>query len=373
MVEILHNDVFRFEAGIPDPSNFPFKPCADPLESAPGGSPVFWKRVLRTACGTASMAVLEWDFRRGEIRCPKDFLERIGLPEGAVFSGLLAGEDRAFFFNTVNRALERAPFEAGRIRWVLPDKSTRVLGIHDAELECDESGAASRLLVLVRDLSRADEALQAVRRIQQTANERVAASLTLLQEMNHRVKNNLQIVCALIQSHSDSLDDGDARISFQTIESRVRTIARLHDLLCSGFGSLEAGAILREMASLVAQTGALPSGRLVLDLQEGGRELEAAQAMPFAMAAHELLMNSILHGTPETPVAVQLRAQGDGSLRLTIRNSCRSAPSESSPGLGLEIVRALSKQLRAGFHSEFAWNEAACHLVLPPGGGGRDA
>jgi two-component sensor histidine kinase len=353
-------------------ADFPFKSCADPLESAPGEAGIFWKRVMRAACGTSSMAVLAWDFRSGEFQCPESFRERLGLPEGAVFSKMLAVEDRPVFFNAVNRALESPPIDVGRIRWILPDKSARVIAIHDAELERDESGATARLLVLVRDLTKADDALQAVRKIQQNAKEQVAATLTLLQEMNHRVKNNLQIVCSLIQSHSDSLDDGDARTSFRTIETRVRTIARLHDMLSSGFGSLEAAAILRELASLVAQTGALSVGRLELDLQVGGAELDAAQAMPFAMAAHELLMNSLLHGIPGTPVAVQLRGLGDGSLRLTIRNSCRSAPANSTPGLGLEIVRALCKQLRAVFHSEFAWNEAACHLVLPPGKGVRN-
>ncbi len=356
----------------------PIAPATDFLEypctDSPGGrgplfttQPAFWGRALGAAFASASMGVLDWDFRTGSLHCPLEFRERIGLEPGEPFGRHLRAADRTVFLESVHRALEGAtPRETRRLRRGTDENSSRILAVQDAELERDGDGNPERLLVLARDLTRADEALQAVVSIRNSAEERVSETRTLLREMNHRVKNNLQIVCALIHSHSDGLEDPAARSSFSDIESRVRTIAHLHDRLAQGFGTLEAAVILRDLAAMVGQTAALGPQRLVLDLENASRPLGPGEAMPFAMAANELLMNSLQHGLPDAPVTVQLRGQADGALRLTVRNGIRAAPADPSPGLGTEIVRALSRQLGASFHSEFAWNEAASHLVLAP-------
>jgi two-component sensor histidine kinase len=326
----------------------------------------FHKRILEAASSAASMAVFDWDLGAFRFNCPESFRERLALQEGETIAQNLGSGDRDVFLECIRKALKGEPNEIRRVRWTKDGENSRVLTVADAELERDAAGKPKHLLVLVRDLTVAEEAIEVVKNIHNSAKVRVTESQTLVREMNHRVKNNLQIVCSLIHSHSDGLNDHAARSSFRDIESRVRTIAHLHDRLSTGFGTLETTAILRDLAALVAQSSALPADRIVLDLENVTRPLEVSQAMPFAMAANELLMNSLQHGTTGSPVTVQLRTLQDGALRLTIRNASRSSPSVSNSGLGLEIVRALCRQLGATFHSEFAWNEAASHLVLAP-------
>ena len=345
---------------------FPFKEEIPPRAMESRGSTDFWGRVLDATCERASMAVLEWNFREGGFHCPPTFRKRLHLEEGEAIGRHLAMADRAVFLESLRQTLLEGSAEIRRVRWGQDENSTCILAIHDATLVLDASGQPDRLLVLVQDLTVADEALSAVMSIHHSAKERVSESHTLVREMNHRVKNNLQIICALIHSHSNGLADTAARSSFSDIESRVRTIAHLHDRLSQGFGTLEAAGILRDLAALVTQTSALSRQRLVLDLENIKRPLGVAQAMPFAMAMNELLMNSIQHGTPDTPVTVQLRGLSDGSLRFTVRNEILATPSGSNSGLGTEILQALCRQLGATLHSEFAWDEAACHLVLPP-------
>ena len=351
---------------------FALKSLPDPSPETLETDSAFWARALPIACRVAAMEVLVWDFLNEQFLCSHGFRDRLGLAEGTVFQEALQDEDRAVFIKIIRRALEGRDIEVRRVRWSLPDKPARVLEIHDAMVESDDPGTPTRLSLLVQDLTGADNALQALLQFHQQANERVAITKTLLQEVNHRVKNNLQIVCSLIHSHSDEVSDPEARNSFHDIEGRVRMIAHLHDRLSRGFDTLEAAAILRDLAAHVAETSALPPGRLALDLQAGTLELQVAQAMPFAMMANELLMNSIQHGTPGTPVSVQFRALPDGSARLTIRNTCPKPPENSPSGLGMQIVRALCRQLEATFHSDFAWNEATCqvHLPAPKGGAG---
>ena len=350
----------------PDFLKFPCKATPRAREPMFISQPAFWTRVLAATSASASMGVLDWDFRSAALHCPAEFRSRIGLSSGEPFARNLPAADRAVVLESVQSALDGAAPQTRRLRRGANGKSPRILAVHDAELERDGEGNPERLLVLMRDLTRADEALQAVVSIHNSAEERVTESRTLLREMNHRVKNNLQIVCALIHSHSDGLEDPAARSSFSDIESRVRTIAHLHDRLAQGFGTLEAAVILRDLAAMVGQTSAPGPQRLVLDLESATRPLGPSEAMPFAMAANELLMNSLQHGLPDAPVTVQLRGLADGALRLTVRNGIRAAPAAPVSGLGMEIVHALSRQLGASFHSEFAWNEASSHLVLAP-------
>jgi two-component sensor histidine kinase len=351
---------------LPNILDHPFQESLKPGGFCSCPSSALGKRVLEAACSTASLGVFDWDLRAPGFHCPPAFRERLALQEGGTVGEKLAAADRAVFLQSIRLALRSEPTEIRRLRWTTDKNTFRILAIRDAVLERNDNGAPERLIVLMQDLTVADEALQAMVSIHKEAKERVSESHTLMREMNHRVKNNLQIVCALIHSHSDGLEDPAARSSFSDIESRVRTIAHLHDRLSHGFNTLEAAGILRDLAVLVAQSSGLPADRLVLDLENVTHPLGLAQAMPFAMAANELLMNSLQHGNAGSAVTVQLRTLPDGALRLTIRNASRSAPGVSSPGLGLEIVHALCRQLGAAFHSEFVWNEAASHLVLPP-------
>jgi two-component sensor histidine kinase len=316
------------------------------------------------------MEVLVWDFANEEFLCSQSLRERLDLVEGMLFPDSLPEEDRSVFFQILRQAFEGRPVEVRRLRWSRPGVPPRVLAIHDAVVERDEVENPRRLLLLVQDLTVADSALQELLQLHRQANERAALSSTLLQEVNHRVKNNLQIVCSLLHSHRDGVRDAGARDSFRDIEARVRMIAHLHDRLSRGFNTLEASSILRDLAGHVAETSALPTGRLALDLQDGALELEVAQAMPFAMIANELLMNAIRHGTPDSRVSMQFCGMGDGSAKLTIRNACAATPRKSPSGLGMEIVRALCRQLDASFQSDFAWNEATCHVHLPASKGG---
>jgi two-component sensor histidine kinase len=344
---------------------FALKTLPSPYHEARLEESAFGARMIPPALRVAAMEVVVWDFLDEQFLCSQDFRVRLGLEEGAVFQDFLPREERAVFFQILRQTLKGEPIASRRIRWTLPGSSPRVLAIHTAMLEQDGNGNPERLLLLAQDLSVVDTAMQALQEFHHKANERVAHSKTLLQEVNHRLKNNLQIVCSLIHSHGDGVRDPMVRHSFSDIETRVRMIAHLHDRLARGFDTLKAAEILSELVKHITQTGALPPGRLSMDLQDGAHEFDAKRAMPFAMIANELLMNSMQHSPPGTPVNLHWRRLADASARLTIRNTCTRPHGKSPSGLGMEIVHALCRQLGAHFQSDFIWNEAVCHVVLP--------
>jgi two-component sensor histidine kinase len=352
-------------------ANFSLRCLSAPYHESHFDGSERWRDTLSTALRVAAMEVVVWDCSSREFLCSHGFRERLGLDEGAAFPDFLPEEERAAFMKILDQTLEGKPVTPRHIRWSRPGFEPRSLAVRNGMPE--RQGGSARVLLLVQDVSRAETALHTIRDIHKKADEQVALSKTLVREANHRLKNNLQIVCSLIHSHIEEVNDSSARNSFRDIEVRVRMIAHLHDRLARGFDTLEGADILRELAGHITQTAALPPGRLELDLQEGALELEPARAMPFAMMANELLMNSIQHGTPGSPVILHWQGLPDGSARLTVRNASPSAPMESPTGLGLEIVRALCRQLGADFQSRFVWNQAVCHVVMPAKKGGSRA
>jgi two-component sensor histidine kinase len=354
-----------------NPPNFRLRCLPAPFHETHFDGPQLWHGILATALRVAAMEVLVWDFTKREFHCSEAFRKRLGLEEGESWSDFLPEKEQEALVEILLQIRKGESVTPRHIRWSRPDSEPRSMAIRKGM--ADDNGDSLRVLLLAQDVSVAENALHTIRDIHQKADERVAFSQTLLREVNHRLKNNLQIVCSLIHSHIEEFNDPGARNSFRDIEARVRMIAHLHDRLARGFDTLEGAGILRELAGHISQTAALPADRLKLDLQEGALELEPSRAMPFAMLANELLTNSIQHGTPGTPVILQWHALPDGSARLTIRNASSSAPMESPSGLGLEIVRALCRQLGADFQSQFAWNQASCHVVIPAKKGGPDA
>lgn len=182
----------------------------------------------------------------------------------------------------------------------------------------------------------------------------LAAERARTREVEHRAKNDLQLVCSLLTLLSRRSPHEETRATLKALQQRVNAIAAVHrDFLDAGSAdAFDLSRFLREQAPALAQ-GQGEGARVRLDLD--AVQAKASAACPLALIASELILNALRHGRrgARAPTAlVTLRRAGDGFELAVTDEGPGLAGAE--PRFGLTMVRLLSQQIGASFALEAA-------------------
>jgi len=176
----------------------------------------------------------------------------------------------------------------------------------------------------------------------------------LLQEIHHRVKNNLQVISSLINMQIRKLEAGDNRDALEECRARVQAIALIHEKLYQSqdFSRIPFSEYAKSLASSVFQANRATSANVRLDLAIDELALPVDQAIPCGLILNELIGNALKHGFADGrtgTVKVRFERLPAGDLCLSVSNDGVELPdgfqSEASPSLGLNLVSTLSGQL----------------------------
>ena len=193
---------------------------------------------------------------------------------------------------------------------------------------------------------------------QQALQQSVHEKELMLQEIHHRVKNNLQIIESLISLQKRGLTDQNVLDQIEIIAGRIGAMSVLHSSLYreDSFGRVE---MRHYIQSLVAQSKTvLPSSPSVgVELAVEDVELELSHALPCGLILNEALSNVHRHAFPDGrdgTVRISLTWIEDDQLELTIRDNGVGLPddrgsseNEGRPGgVGLTLIEVLAKQLK---------------------------
>lgn len=177
---------------------------------------------------------------------------------------------------------------------------------------------------------------------------------TLLREIHHRVKNNMQVVSSLLSLQTNNVDDERYRALFEECQTRVRTMALIHEKLYStgNLASLDGGDYVRELVQMLARSY-LPSRsdiRLVVHAEP--LVLDVQVAIPVGLILHELITNALKHAFAERAggtLQVRLLAVGEQRGRLEVQDDGRGLPAAlelgRARGLGFRMVTSLVRQV----------------------------
>jgi PAS domain S-box-containing protein len=171
----------------------------------------------------------------------------------------------------------------------------------------------------------------------------------LLQEIHHRVKNNLQVISSMLSLQANKIEDQHARQILGQMQGRVRAIGALHEELYQGksFARIEADSYIKGLAELIERTMERGSAQRVI-VEPGALLLQLQDAMPCALIINELLSNAIKHAGPHATIWISLRGQ-DGQAVLQVRDDGPGYPPDldvsKARSMGLSLVRTLTRQL----------------------------
>ena len=190
------------------------------------------------------------------------------------------------------------------------------------------------------------------------AEEKIKASLrekeTLLKEIHHRVKNNLQVISSLLSLQSRYIEDKKLLEIFRESENRVRTMALVHkmlyqseDLSAVGFDSF-----IGNLVGVILQSYRTDSSAVKVNVDVHDIRLDIAAAIPFGLILNELISNALKHAFPgdaKGEISLSMRVEGDRVV-TRFQDSGVGFPEtldfRNTKSLGLQLVNILVGQLK---------------------------
>lgn len=238
----------------------------------------------------------------------------------------------------------------------------------DAELTEDELG-------LLQAFS--DSASLAIENAQlyQDARHGLETASALLQEMHHRVRNNLQTVAALLSLQLRTADDAPWATALREAISRIQAIAGIHDLLSDErrLGGTTVDVIAHHVIDDAHRTLIPPHLTVNFTVEPSHVTVPSRQATILALLINELISNAVSHGFEERSHGhiVVRSSQSNGLVTVEVENDGESVPAgfvpAESSGLGMKIVqRLVTSDLRGSFKIESPSDDGTIATITFP-------
>jgi two-component sensor histidine kinase len=190
------------------------------------------------------------------------------------------------------------------------------------------------------------------------AEQQIKASLNekevLLQEIHHRVKNNLQIICSLLSLQSNRIQDRDVLQIFADSQNRVKAMALVHERLYKSqdLGRVDFPGYTRNLTDHLIRSYRTESKAVELALDVEAVPMNINTAVPCGLIINELVSNSLKYAFQESQeglISIRLFQQDPANLRLVVKDNGIGFPRGFDLGnaqtLGLKLVNGLTQQL----------------------------
>ena len=174
----------------------------------------------------------------------------------------------------------------------------------------------------------------------------------LLQELHHRVKNNLQLISSIMNMQSRAADKPETKSVLRSLQDRVLGLATIHRSLYQSddLARANAGALVREMAEQLS--GTKDTG-LSVEIDVLDVIVFPDQAVPLTLLVSEAITNARKYVGPDesgkTWLSVALKELPEEKILVEVINSMPPEQVINEPGLGSQLMQAFSTQLAADF------------------------
>ena len=196
----------------------------------------------------------------------------------------------------------------------------------------------------------------------------------LLQELNHRVKNNLQMMASLMRLQLRRVRAPEVQETLALAQSRIESLGAVHDLLAEENTAPTAEqlttvqGVVKKVADIALNTMAQQHQRVSLNVEAEEFPLGQRHATLLGLVLNELVCNALTHGLRQRAEGMILieAEEADELLRVCVTDDGVGLPEgfnlAQSNGLGMSIVKGLMEQIDGDFHME---NVASAGQSLP--------
>ncbi|WP_292223455.1 histidine kinase dimerization/phosphoacceptor domain -containing protein [Mesorhizobium sp.] len=310
--------------------------------------------------GTVRNAIFSAD-----LRSPPGWTYQTAEPL-VIVNGAAADEDGEYVFSDVLKehgikSLANVPILIKGAAWGVLEMDSSVTRDFSEDTVDFMTAAAALIASAMRqpDVERSNvEAITAVVQAQQRE--------VLLREMQHRVKNNFQLILASIGIQKRRLESPEAHRALEHVANRVNAISLAHDQLAPGqdLRTVDVAGYLRALcASLQTQVEVA-----TIEIAADEIELSIERAVPLGLIVNEAAMNSVKHafGGEGGRIVVKLESGiGYGEARLTVADNGRGIQNPRPGGSGQKLIQALARQMGGNVQQESSAAGTTITLIFP--------
>ncbi len=183
----------------------------------------------------------------------------------------------------------------------------------------------------------------------------LAAKTMLVHEVDHRVKNNLQMISSLLSMQVRTIKDPDARRSLADMLQRIEAISTVHRRLyqSADVQVFDLGDFVRDVTSELVRASGRGDVKLTVEME--AVYVPSQQASPIALMLNELITNALKHAFPTGRagrLSVKVGSQDDRLILSVVDDGVGFTPgSGSERGFGRRLIRTVARQL----HAEVNW------------------
>jgi two-component sensor histidine kinase len=242
---------------------------------------------------------------------------------------------------------KRRTVEAYEVEHEFPAIGRRVM-LLNARRVFDEDGSASAILLAIEDVTQRREA-------DREKDDLLQQKEILLQEMQHRVANSLQIIASILLLKARTVQSEEIRLHLQDAHQRVMSVATVQQQLhASGLNErIEIGPYLSKLCDSLAASMVGERRPLSIKVKATSGRAVSSEAVSLGLIVTELVINALKHGfqgKEEGEILVSYDVHNAG-WRLSVSDNGSGVHEQSGEaphtGLGTSIVEALAHQLNA--------------------------
>jgi chemotaxis protein methyltransferase CheR len=212
-----------------------------------------------------------------------------------------------------------------------------------------EHGADATILLSMEDVTER-------RALEREKDELLRQKDVLLDELQHRISNSLQIIASIILMKAKSVESEETRVHLQDAHKRVMSVAAVQQQLhgSGGSGPIEMVPYLSRLCETLAASMIGDARPVSLKVVGAGGVATSREAESLGLIVTELVMNALKHAFPEDKIdcriSVAYEVQGT-NWKLSVADNGVGKPdgvfAQSATGLGTGIIKALAQQLGA--------------------------
>ncbi len=212
-----------------------------------------------------------------------------------------------------------------------------------------EDGEIKRILVVIENIT---ERVQTQKLIDENLNEKNV----LLQEIHHRVKNNLAVVSGLLSLQSQKAEDAESKFILEKSTNRIMSIAKVHEMLyeSKNFNRIPFNRYINELSSIILDSMNYDGKAIAFETEIDVDFISINHGVPLGIIFNELITNSVkygFNGNLNNSIKIRVTQQNE-RFEVTYEDNgigIDDFKNASTKSLGFTLIESLMHQIDAEF------------------------